>query len=101
MVNGVFNFFLRSGNFRFQSSYPLLQLIDGKWVEVLPHKGGKGIISLSRQIFVHVHDGNVDRPLASVNKVPCRFVSTTSGAKEEPQYAANTRNSRQHDGHRL
>lgn len=68
MVNGVFNFFLRTGYFRFQRSYPLLKLGNGEWIKVLPRNGGKGIIGPSRQIFVHVHDRNVDRSRASVNK---------------------------------
>lgn len=56
MVNGVFNFFPCSGNFRLQCSHPLLKLIDGKWIKVLPLQGGNGVIGLARQIFVHVHD---------------------------------------------
>lgn len=55
MVNGVFNFFPRADNFRFQRSYPLQQLVDGKWIKVLPLQGGNGIIGPSRQIFFHIH----------------------------------------------
>jgi hypothetical protein len=68
MVNGVFKFFLRTGNFRFQGSYPLLKLGNGEWIKVLPLQGGNGIIGLSGQIFVHVHEWNVDPARASVNK---------------------------------
>lgn len=68
MVNGVFKFFLCPGYFRFQCSYPLLKLGNGERIKVLPLQGGNGIISLSGQIFVHVHDWNVDRSGATVNK---------------------------------
>lgn len=69
MVNGVFDLRPGAGDFRLQRGDTGVKIGHGQGVQILSDKLGQGVVSLAGQVAVHVHERNVDRGSASVNKV--------------------------------
>ena len=68
MVNGPLNFGAAAGDLAFERDYPLLQLVDGKMIDILPNELIHRIVGALREKIVGLHGHKVDRGGPHVNK---------------------------------
>jgi hypothetical protein len=57
MVNGALYLAAASLDLGLEQRDPLLELLDGEWIEVLPRQRCGGIVLSTRKILVGVHQG--------------------------------------------
>ncbi len=68
MVNGGLDLLSGPCHLGLKRDDARLQLLNRKWIKVLPRGGGDGIVTAAgRQDFVHVHGMNVDAAGPPVN----------------------------------
>ena len=68
MVNGAFNLGAASPDLGFEGRDALLQLVDGKMIDVLPDELIHRIVGALREKIVGLHVDNVDPGGPHVNK---------------------------------
>ena len=79
MVNGAFALYADASDFGLEQGDPFVELVDRIGIEVLPGQLRHQIVLATRQIFVGVHAGSVDRGQGDVNKA-----SGSYGARKNP-----------------
>ena len=73
MVNGLLNFGATARDLPLQRCYPLLQLVDGQMIDVLPGELLHRVVGALREKIVRLHILNVDPDGAHVNKPFARY----------------------------
>lgn len=68
MVNSPLNFGATAGDFALERGNALLQLVDGKMIDVLPDELFHRVVGALREKIVGLHGHNVDRDGPYVNK---------------------------------